>query len=327
MKMRIPEYKKCLDYLQKNILITSHRNPDGDAIGSALALMHICKIIGGTPTLYFQDQIGHEFKYLNGVESIVDSLDPQAEYDAVFALDLGTTNLLGKDIDLHSKRFGKIIVIDHHKTRNPFGDLEIVDVNASATGLLIEELMNTSNIKPVPHIAQAIWCAIYTDTGGFKYASTDSRTLECGSRMLAAGADPWEATQNIYESNPFQRMKLLGKALENLEIRNDGITAGMHVTTPMIEETGASIHMASSFVNFARSIFKVEIAFFVKPDLDNKLHSKVSFRSSGRYSVDAIARKFGGGGHKNAAGCKIEKPIAEARKMLFSAITEFLKNE
>jgi bifunctional oligoribonuclease and PAP phosphatase NrnA len=319
------DFSRLIPYLNKKVLISLHRHPDGDAIGSAVAVNSIIKLKGGTPTIYSQDKIPEEFNFLEGVEQIVNSIDKNEHFEMSIVVDTGSPGQLGDQFPQKENR-GVLFVVDHHKTRIPFGDYEIIDSSASAVGILIEQLANQANIEISENIAKAIWCSIFSDTGGFRYSSTNSETLKCGARMLEKGADSWEAAQALYESNPAKRIQLLGEALRTLTLKHSGKIAGMYISSDMVKRVECEIDLSSGFINYARSIKGVEIAFLVRPDGEDDKYIRVSFRSIGNYPVDQVAQKFGGGGHKNAAGCRFKATIDEGMDTLFRSFEEIFKN-
>lgn len=314
------DFSPCIPWLNKKILITGHRHPDGDAVGSVLALFNISKALGGNPKIYSQDAYIEDFQFLKGFNELQCSIDPSEQFDACFVVDSGSAGMLGKDFP-EAERRGKLIVIDHHATRTPFGDIEIVDPSASACGILIQELAVAANCPLSSEIASCLWIAIASDTGSFRYSSTDSRTMRYCAQLLEAGADPWQSASVLYESNPSERMKLLGYALRTLEVRLGGKAASMLLTNEMIAECGTDSEQASGFVNYPRSIRGVEIAFFIREDeVQGKV--RVSFRSRGSFPVDNIAAILGGGGHPNAAGATFECSTACAVDRVYEIIRE-----
>ncbi|MBU1219068.1 bifunctional oligoribonuclease/PAP phosphatase NrnA [Myxococcota bacterium] len=314
------DFSSCIPWLDKNILITGHRHPDGDAIGSVLALYNISKSLGGNPRIYSQDVYTEDFRFLEGYENLELTIGRHEKFDACFVVDSGSIEMLGKDFPDKDHR-GVLIVIDHHSTRTPFGDNEVVDSTASACGILIQELAKAANCALTPSIASCLWLAVASDTGSFRYSSTDPRTMRYSGELLEAGADPWQTASVLYESNPTERMKLLGFSLRTLEVRLGGKAASMMLTNSMIAECGTDSEQASGFVNYPRSIRGVEIAFFVREDeVPGKV--RVSFRSRGKFSVDNIASSLGGGGHPNAAGATFECSISCAVDHIYKIIRE-----
>ncbi len=312
--------RELLGFLSSRVLIVTHAMPDGDAAGSVFGLSGLVRAKGGQAVCLFPE-LPAVFRYLAKDHDARNTVDPSESFDAVFILDCGSASQVAGGME--SLPAGpERIVIDHHRTREPFGDREWVDATASATGVLVGELVLESGCEITPDIARPLWCAILTDTGSFRYSSTDARTLRLGSRLLEGGADPWEAAQNIYESLELSRQHLLGMCLGTLQVRSGGKVAGMHLTREMVERSGAAMDASSGFINYARSIAGVEIAFLVRQDDREPDLWRVAFRSRGTFPVDTIAAGFGGGGHKNASGCRMTGTCEQVLEQIFSAIRD-----
>jgi bifunctional oligoribonuclease and PAP phosphatase NrnA len=315
------DFSQIIPFLKGKVVITAHRNPDGDAVGSSLALYELVLTMGGEPWLYSQDPYGDEFKYLAHSSEVHSDIPTNIIFDATLVVDTGSAKLLGNHIP-PKDRSGTVIVIDHHKTRDPFGDIEIVDSTASSAGVIIEELIRAANKPLSKNMAKALWCSIITDTGGFRYSTTDARTLQTGVNLLDGKADPWEAAQSLYESNPLERLQLLGLALNTIELRENGKVAGLNISRKAIEDSNLPLSLSSGFVNYGRSIKGVEVAFFIRPEIESPGKFRVSFRSRGKYPVDKVAGSLGGGGHANAAGCRLgADSMTKAMNMVFNAFS------
>ncbi|MBN2723962.1 MAG: bifunctional oligoribonuclease/PAP phosphatase NrnA [Deltaproteobacteria bacterium] len=314
------DFSSCIEFIKGDILITAHRHPDGDAMGSVLALREIAIQLGANVVVYSQDPFDESISFLSGFADIVSHVDKNKFFDAVFVLDCGSKKLVGEDLpdSMHRK---SLVVIDHHSTRDPFGDIEFVDSKASSCGLLIQELCLQAGLNLNRDISLALWIASSSDTGSFRYSSTDPRTMYYAAQLLENGADPWLCAKALYESNPPERMKLLGLVLSTMQIRHNGKTASLYVSNSMLDESGADMETSSGFVNYVRSIRGVEIAFILRPGDDENL-VKVSFRSTGNFPVDKIAALFGGGGHPNAAGASFQCSINCAMDKVFDVIGE-----
>jgi phosphoesterase RecJ-like protein len=309
-----------LPHLSGRVLIATHATPDGDAVGSALGLAALVDALGGRSQVVFP-KLPRVFDYLRPGYDIVERIDAASLFDAVFVVDCGSAAQVADGVE-SLPQAPVLAVIDHHRTREPFGQVEWVDATASATGVLIGELAMAAGVTLTPAIARPLWCAILTDTGSFRYSSTDGRTLRVGALMLEAGADPWEAAQSIYESFEPERQRLLGLCLGTLDVRCDGRVASMHITREMADAVGATMDQSSGFINYARSTAGVEIAFLVRQDEEIADLWRVAFRSRGTHPVDAVAARFGGGGHRNAAGCRITGDRDEVTDRVFLAVDE-----
>lgn len=304
-------------HLRGRVLIATHATPDGDAAGSVFGLGALVRALGGTPTCVFP-RLPRVFDYLCLGHDVVERAPADVAFDAVFVVDCGSASQVADGLE-SLPAAPLLAVIDHHRTREPFGAVEWVDASASATGVLVGELAQAAGVAFTAAIARPLWCAILTDTGSFRYSSTDGRTLRLGAALLDAGADPWEAAQSIYESHEPERQRLLGLCLGTLELRHGGRVAALHITREMAAAAGASMELSSGFINYARSIAGVEIAFLVRQDEELEDLWRVAFRSRGTHPVDQVAARFDGGGHRNAAGCRMTGEVAEIVERLFAA--------
>lgn len=304
------------------VLVTCHRNPDGDAMGSMLAVGLILRHLGKDYTLYSQDGVPKQFAGLALAGEVVDQLPVDARFDATVAVDTGDRALLGDGVPA-GDRSGTLIVLDHHSSSTPFGDLRWHEATAAATGVLVAELAQQLDVALDAEMAENLWCALYTDTGGFRYSSTDARILRLAARLVEAGIQPWDVTVKLYENNPVQRMRLLGQALCSLELSASGQIASLAITKPMLDKAGADDSMLDGFINYARSIEGVEVAVQV---LQRGDACRISLRSKGRINVGDLAQRLGGGGHHNAAGCSVEGPPAEVQKRILGLLEDALSD-
>lgn len=301
----------------QSFLITSHIRLDGDAIGSELALYLMLRDMGKEVHVYNQDATPRMYDFLPGADRILNRLDAETAFDAVFILDCSDIDRVGEE----AGRVGaipNIINIDHHISNGSFGDLSLLDPAASSTGEIVYRLMRTLGTDITKDIAVNLYTAILTDTGAFRYSNTAQRTFRIAGDLVARGAEPWWISQRIYENNPEQKMRLLAKALETLDFFWDRKIAVIHVTRQMLEEAGALWEYTEGFVEFPRSIEGVEVAAFVSEIGDRFF--KVSLRSRGNIDVEKVAGTFGGGGHHSAAAFRITGDLEGVKKKLVEAI-------
>lgn len=305
----------------RTVLVTCHRKPDGDAMGSMLAVGLILERRGKDCTLYSQDGVPKQFADLVLADTVVDHLSTEAHYDATVCVDTGDRALLGDNVP-PADRSGTVIVLDHHSSSTPFGDLRWHDPTAAATGVLVAELAGLLDVALDAAMAEHLWCALYTDTGGFRYSSTDARVLRLAAELVEAGIQPWDVTVKLYENNPVERMRLLGEVLRTLELSASGQIASLAITQAMVDRSGADDSMMDGFINYARSIAGVEVAVQVLQQGNN---CRINLRSKGRIDVGALAQRLGGGGHHNAAGCTLEGPPTEVQPRILGLLEEALR--
>lgn len=313
----------------KRFLVTAHENPDGDALGSTLALGLALKKLGKDTTFYNKDGVPDYLEFLHGSEEVTKSLNDAGQFDVTFIVDCTDTGRAGADFEKFKStgRCGTSIIIDHHETNKPSADIHLLDPHASSTGMIIYSVLKKLSIEICPDIATNLYTTIMSDTGSFKYSNTYPETFKMAAELVELGADPALISQAIYESEPLARLKLLGLVLPTLEMSYDGRMGSVTITRAMFKETGTSKEDTEGFVNFPRCIKGVEVAilFREEPPDDNGLRWKISLRAKGTVNVAKIAEKFSGGGHRNAAGCTIPGNLQEVKQKVVQAVDEALR--
>jgi len=297
---------------RRRFLVTSHARPDGDAIGSTLALAHILRKMGKSAEIVLGDPVPLLYHPLPGSETIVHSSQVNGDYDAVIILECDSvqrTRLRGLE-----NLF--LINIDHHASSRPFANINWIDPSAVATAELVFRLAQAAQVKITPEIATCLYTAVLTDTGAFCYAPTNACTFELAKFLVEHGADPGKIAQSVYFSSPMSKMCLLGAALSRLE--RDGAITWMSVTRHDMERFGALDEDCEGLVNYALSISGVEVAIFFREVAHERI--RVSIRSKGAVNVADIAQKFGGGGHECAGGFSTEGPVEEAAKRVLAEL-------
>jgi len=289
-------------------LVTSHVNPDGDAIGSELAFFCLLEKLGKevrivneghTPALYhFLPRAGLVEKGEDSLSSILAAPD----FEVAFVLECPSILRAGKIARLLGDK--TVINIDHHSDNERFGTINWVDSNVAATGEMIYELFNRLNCDVDKESALYLYTAILTDTGSFRYPNTRPRTHLIVAELMKRGVNPAWVSEHLYEVFPSSAIKLLSLALSTIELSEDGKVAWILVTRDMLKETGSELEESDGFVNYPRSVKGVKAALIFK-ELEAGL-VKVSFRSKGEVKVGEIARFFGGGGHPQASGCTLK---------------------
>jgi phosphoesterase RecJ-like protein len=307
----------------RKILITMHRGPDGDALGSALALACALRDLGREVTVYNPDDLPYNFRFLPGAAAVERTLPSEVAFDATVVTDAGAYERLGPDVPEGDRR-GVLLNLDHHITTEPFGDVNYVDPQAASVGILAYKIIKGLGAPLSREAAQCIYASILADTGCFRYSSTDPECLRIAAELVEAGVEPWEMTVRVYEQQPLARMRLLSEVLSTLEVH--GKLATITITNAMVAKTCSELDLTDGFINYARSVDGVEVAAsFREPQNGGPWH--VSFRSRGRVNVAAIAQRFGGGGHHNAAGCSIEGEEAAVRERIAREVEEALKHD
>ena len=305
--------------LGKRFLITAHVRLDGDALGSELALCRLLSDLGKEAVVCNQDATPGHYRFLPGAERIVHEPVHPELYDVGFVLDCSELERVG-EIAADVARIPTLINIDHHVSNGGFCALRLLDPKASSTGELLYRLMREMRAVMTGDICTNLYAAILTDTGGFRYSSTRQETLKAAGDLLKGGADPQWISENIYESDPPAKLQLLARVLETLEMDLDLGIASMTVTEEHLRQTGASMEHTDGFIDIPRTVKGINIAMLYTQTGAKQF--KLSLRSKGRVNVEKIARRFGGGGHINAAACRIEGDLETIKSRVLQAVKE-----
>ena len=305
----------------RSFIVVAHHDPDGDAVGSSLAMGLLLEAMGKDVAVYNRDPIPYNFRFLPGQHLWATSIDQRPTPDVTVLLDCGEPGRVGDSFPAHG--WGEeVVVVDHHQTFDPdFATIYLRDVTAAATGELVYDFARAIGVT-AEGFAENIYCCLMTDTGSFRYSNTSQRTFTIAGELVAAGVDPWYMTSNIYESQPVERLTLLARVLQTLKVSPDGRLAFLRVESSMLSESGASIEMIDGFINYARSIRGVEVATQLRQS--DAEGWTISFRSRGAVDVSKLAARFGGGGHHNAAGCCMTGTPDVLEAQLCKALTEML---
>lgn len=318
------DIKKIVETIRKvpEVALFSHVSPDGDCLGSMLALGLALENNGKKVSYYNWDPIPANLRFLPGIEKINNSLDCNCP-QTIILVDCAEISRVELDKKLLDSCY--IINIDHHVSNDLFGDLNWVDSKASSTGEIIYALLKVLNVPINKEIATNLYTAIITDTGRFSYSNTTTKSFRIASELIKSGIDLVSINTKIFEQKSLSYIKLLYKALANLELLKNGKIAVITLSQEDFEQAGAEESLSEGLVNYARNIEDVEAAVLLK-ELDIR-DIKVSFRSNNWLNVNQVAQRFGGGGHVRASGCTIKLPLAEAKEQIILVLEEALDNE
>jgi phosphoesterase RecJ-like protein len=302
----------------KHLLLVSHRDPDGDAIGSLLALGLASGKLGKKATLFNASPIPAVYRFLPSAQRIVRHIKKANTYDVALILDCGQLSRIG-DAGQTVEKIPVIINIDHHVTNTGFGDIQLIDPLACSTAEIVYRLIKALDVPLDKAIATSIYTGILTDTGSFRFSSTNQAAFAISQEMAELGVEPHDVAQHVYGTYSLGRIKLLNLALDSIEISDNGKLSVMTVTDAMLEETRTQAEDVDGLINYARRIEDVKMAALIQEQKNGKIYSggqgcyHVSLRSDGSVDVAAIAGSFGGGGHASAAGFQIETTLIKLK--------------
>lgn len=302
----------------RNILLASHADPDGDAVGSLIALGRTLIQLEKKTTLYNASSIPAVYRFLPSVDLIESRIDPGAAYDLAIILDCGDLSRVGDAVNTIN-RIPVTINIDHHISNTGFGSLQLIDPNACATAEIVYRLIKALAVPIDKDTAVSVYTGILTDTGSFRFSNTNQAAFSISQEMTDIGVDPYHVAQQVYGTYSLERIKLLNLALDSIEISGNGKLSIMTVTRSMLEETGTQPEDIDGLINYARRIEDIKVAALIQEqkngisDTSNLTRYHVSLRSNGTVDVAAIASAFGGGGHYSAAGFQIESTLTELK--------------
>jgi phosphoesterase RecJ-like protein len=300
----------------KRFLVCSHSRPDGDAVGSMLAVGMLLEQLGKRADLVAADRIPTIYRALPGADAIRSGIRVHGPYDAVILLEcdsLERTRLRGLEESF-------LINIDHHISGRPFAQLNWIDRSAASVGELVHRLVTAAGATVTSEMAACLYTTLLTDTGGFCYGALQPSTFALARDLVLAGADPIRIAQDIYFSTSASRILLLGAAFSNL--KREGRLAWLWVTHRDIVRTCAAEEDCEGIVNYALSIAGIEVAAFLRELPERRM--RLSLRSKGKIDVAAIAERLGGGGHEHAAGCTLEGPLPRALDEILAELRQKL---
>jgi phosphoesterase RecJ-like protein len=332
------QLQKIAEFISEyqNFLITAHQKPDGDAVGSLLALHLAMTQAGKTVIPYLADPVPKNLLFLPGSDSILHSSvlsisPPPAllEEPILIILDCNELERTGLLPFFSPKSLKTIIVLDHHIAAPvPLSGFEdnlatepviCIDTNIFSTAALIYRLIEILKWPVTADIATNIYTGLVTDTGSFCHSNTNAEALEMGAALVRAGANPNKISSQLFQQYPVSRHRLLALALNTIDLQCDGRVGFMHVSPEMFIQSGANEDDAHDFVGYLKSIDTVELAIFIKETSNGQ--SNISMRSKSYFNVAELAASFGGGGHFHAAGFRMNKPISEIKNMLLGKLS------
>jgi phosphoesterase RecJ-like protein len=302
-------------------LVTTHENPDGDALGSLLATTLLLEELGKDAVMFLYGDVAipTEYQFME-LERLTRALPEDAAERVLVAVDCANEDRIGHDLDLVGGA-PLTINIDHHHDNTRFGDLNLIVSGASSTGEVLRDVLQELGLELTPEIAEALYIALVTDTGRFQYANTTPKALRLAAELVDAGADVHSIFQQVYESVQFQKLKLLARALERAQVYEGGRIVVSYLLRTDFSELRAPDPYSEGIIDYLRAVEGADMAVLIRePPRLSGPERRISLRAStDELDVSAIARKSGGGGHRQAAGFSSEASVEE--------ITDFVRRE
>jgi len=304
------------------IIVVTHTHPDGDAIGSLIAMGMSLEALNKKITLYCESLIPAVYRFLPEVHRVVNKIG-NLNYDMAVILDCGDLSRVGQTVS-YLDQIPVIVNIDHHVTNTRFGHLQLIDTSACATAEIVYRLIKQMGLTFSKSVATSIYTGILADTGSFRFSNTNKAAFAICQEMVEIGVDPHNIAQHVYGTYSLSRIKLLNLALDSIELSENGKLSIMTLTQKMFDETNTKPEDVDGLINYAQRIEDVEVAALIQEHHNGNENSRttnrfhVSLRSDGTFDVAAIAAMFGGGGHSSAAGFSIEETLSSVKSRIFS---------
>jgi phosphoesterase RecJ-like protein len=327
------DFMKAIDLISKSkcILITSHTRPDGDACGCIAAMCESLGALGKNVTPLLLSPVPQWYEFLFAEKPAV--LDEYVQldeliagrfgqFDLILIVDTNSNSQLAKFNDYLKQNDAPVLVFDHHETSDGLGDVELVDSDAAATGLIVLDLLKYAGWPITKNIAESLFVALATDTGWFQFSNTDSRVYRACAELIDAGVKPTQIYDHLYLNFSYPRFKLMAGMLDKLELHLDGRYAVMQITRQDFEQTGAAYSDTENLINECHRIDSVEASALFIELKDGRI--RCSLRSRGTLDVSLIATKFGGGGHTMAAGTFLPGPLENAKQLILEEVSKSL---
>ena len=315
-------YERFREFLKRHdeFLILSHQDPDGDALGSSLALQAALRAQGKRVTTANESPVPESLRFLPGWESIRVAAEVPEKFGAVFVLDCSSLERVGPTAERLVAPVAAVACVDHHAGNEGFGDPRLVDVEASATAELIHDLLEAIGLPIGPEIAASLYAGIASDTGAFRYLNTTPKILRLAARLVEEGADPAMTAEALYARKSAGSLRILGLALASLESRASGQLAALTISRDMFDRARATAEDADGIVQYAKSLLGARVGVLIQEPTPGEV--RISFRSDGSVDVNRVAGVFGGGGHKNAAGARVKGDLEKVREAILSAVEQ-----
>ncbi|MCL5283118.1 MAG: bifunctional oligoribonuclease/PAP phosphatase NrnA [Armatimonadetes bacterium] len=315
MKRAIQEAVAAI-HNSRRVALASHVNPDGDALGCILALMHALKHLELEAVPLSHDGVPMIYSWMPGADSIL-SDTPRRDFDLSIVCDAGRLDRVGR-VRPAVESAPIIIDVDHHVSEGPFGSIRLLNRKAAATAEIVYQLICALDIPISFAIAQCLLTGLITDTGSFRFMNVTPQTFMLSARLMRSGASPSLIADMVFEQRSIASLKLLGRALNSLQVSEDGLISWAHITADDFLDLHADDAETEGIVNQVRAVRGALVGLLFREIPGRQV--RVSLRSREGFDVNAVAAQFGGGGHQLAAGCSVNGPLNSAEQLVLSEV-------
>ena len=321
LRSEVDQLRELCDEHQQ-IMVLGHKDADGDTLGCSLAFAEALRAQGKHVTVVMPQPLSQKYAWMPGFDRIVERPPLDADIRLVLFFDTGNMERSGSAVE-HIADHATIVNVDHHPSNSRFGDVNIVDPEASAVGQMCLDMLEHFGWRITPAMANNLYTALMTDTGGFRHENTTPRALRDASRLAALGADPSYVASMVYKSRPLSTVKLSALAIAGMQVEMDGRLAWAKVTRRMLREAGAMMAESEDIIDTLNSLAGLDVAIIFK-EIGTRL-TKISVRSRGAVDAAMLCGQFGGGGHLRAAGAEVPMRLDEAIPAVLEAAREVIE--
>ncbi|MGA3115147.1 MAG: bifunctional oligoribonuclease/PAP phosphatase NrnA [Syntrophobacteraceae bacterium] len=316
--------RELISAIRKNerFMVATHVHPDGDAIGALLGMKLILHRLGKKVDVYSQDRFPPEFEFLSQARTVYNRPLESVEYEVAILVDCGDFERVGDHLsEFISRRVPFVINIDHHIPNKPFGNIYWVETSASSTCEMLFDLCMSLSLAPDAALSSVLYTGIVTDTGSFRFSNTNRRVFEIVSVLVEMGADPAHIATQVYDSATPEKLKLLAQVLGTMKFHADSRIVSAELDRSMLSNSSSYMD-SEGFINHLRSVKSVDLAVLFREVSDGLVH--ISMRSRGGINVAKLAQRHGGGGHRQAAACRIQGSLHSVRSMFIDEAVRYI---
>jgi len=306
----------------QQIMVLGHKDADGDTLGCSLAFAEALRRLGKQVSVVMPHPLSRKYAWMPGFDQVAEAPAEGSAIELVLFFDAGNLERSGSAAE-HIADGATIVNVDHHPSNSRFGDVNIIDPDASAVGQMCLDLLEHFGWDITPTMATNLYTALLTDTGGFRHENTTPRALRDASRLAALGADPSHVASMIYKSRPLTTLKLSGLSIASMQVEMDGRLVWAKVTRRMLREAGAVMAESEDIIDTLNSLAGLEVAIIFK-EIGTRL-TKISVRSRGAVDAAMLCGQFGGGGHLRAAGAEVRLRLDQAIPTVLEAASEAIE--